>query len=149
MNVTKEYKFGNVMGLLITVDRIKDDHPGYSLAADESLTLPSSYLSLIRDGKKTTTIKFGKGVLRLPQMSLPVVSKETQQRVGTAHYDKIIVKARSELTEADARADGFASLKDFDGALTERYGDVPSQALVAIHHFKEVDFYPVEEVSKK
>ena len=145
----KEYKFGNVIGLLQAVDSIKEDHPGYKLAADESLSLPSSYLDLIRSGKKTTTIKFGKDALRLPQMSLPIITKETRQRVGTAYYDKVVIKARSELTEEDAKADGFASLKDFEKVLFESYGDIASEALLAIHHFREADFYPIEEVSEK
>ena len=128
----KEYQITTDDALREQVGR---DFPGYSIIFDESLTLPAAYLEQIRQGQKTTTIKFKDGYIRLPKTELPAIEKETGRQIGTVSYSKVAIKANCELTEQDAMGDGFATLGDFNVALEDRYGKVSPEALLSVHRF--------------
>ncbi|MCK4602698.1 MAG: ASCH domain-containing protein [Phycisphaerae bacterium] len=73
------------------------------------------YFEAIRQGKKTTTLRF---------WPRPLVRSDTIHNIpglGTVRIDQIRCICLSTLTDADARADGFESLAQLRQILQETY----------------------------
>jgi hypothetical protein len=119
-------------------DAVLRDNPGYAVDFDTGLILPKSYIELVWSADKRSTIKFKRGMLRLPRMELPLVEKETGFRVGTVTYQGVIVKPYSELDSNDATIDGFTSLLDLRAELSRAYGEIAPEELLTIHRFDNI-----------
>ncbi|MBI2583041.1 MAG: ASCH domain-containing protein [Candidatus Aenigmarchaeota archaeon] len=129
----REYRLNGRNDLREEVSR---DFPGRRVIFDESLTLPASYLSRIREGSKRTTIKFSPDAIRLPRRQLPAVEKRSGLTVGRVSYRGVVVKQYSELTEEDAQSDGFETLRDLRMELEAAYGAFAPESLLSIHQFE-------------
>lgn len=79
------------------------------------LFLRKQYFAAIRDGSKTTTIRFW----RYPMVRPGRV--EVVRRLGRLTIEAVEEIALESLTAADARADGFADLDSLHTALAEHY----------------------------
>ncbi|MCY2930451.1 MAG: ASCH domain-containing protein [Planctomycetota bacterium] len=79
------------------------------------LFLRKQYFAAIRDGSKTTTIRFWRYAMVRPG------SVEVVRGLGRLKIEAVEEIALESLTAADARADGFADLGSLHTALTAHY----------------------------
>jgi len=120
-------------------EQVGRDFPGYNIVFEESLMLPVAYLDQIKNGTKTTTIKFKEKAFRLPRTSLPAIEKESKTPAGRVSYKKVVIKHVGELNETDAVNDGFATLGNLRDVLREAYGELSPESLLSIHYFDKFD----------
>jgi hypothetical protein len=103
------------------------------------------YVNWLKQGKKSTTIRFRQGKIDLPNNSLlPVCSTDLRTRVegsqvGWAQINQLIVKPFGELNDEDARNDGFRSLSDLKQALQAIYGNIHEDETVSVYCFDFVE----------
>ena len=79
------------------------------------LFLRKQYFAAIRAGSKTTTIRFWRYAMVRPG------SEEKVPGLGRLRIEGVEEIALESLTAADARADGFATLRALKAALAEHY----------------------------
>src|SRR5690242_6924541 len=98
------------------------------LYARDQLGFLEEFFNLIVSGKKTTTIRFKKGMVDYPAKEIiPVTitnnnSINLNKEVGSAKIVNLRVVPFGDLDEKDALNDGFSSLAELKGALSKIYG---------------------------
>ena len=100
------------------------------------LMIKSKFLNDILSGNKRATIRLGK---------VKVKSKEFYihsggQIVAKARLKRVTYKKVSELTNDDAKMDGFSSREELINALREHYGDVKEDDYVTVIEFEIIEF---------
>lgn len=118
------------------------DFPAMPLKTDHELKMLNTYISLMRTGSKTSTVRYEKGKIRIPaQPNLPLIEtsdddKDYRRNIGKVNIDTLTVKTFQELNDADARSDGFDSAAKLKDALTRRYGPLSLSELVSIYRIR-------------
>ncbi|MFP3081196.1 MAG: ASCH domain-containing protein [Acidilobus sp.] len=95
------------------------------------LKFKKRYLQLIIEGRKRSTIRLGRLVLR--DRLLTIVGDRGP--IALARVDEVIYKKVRELTDEDARVDGFRGLIDLFRELRRIYGDFGLEDDVTIIRF--------------
>ncbi|MEM2086070.1 MAG: ASCH domain-containing protein [Archaeoglobaceae archaeon] len=99
----------------------------------ERINFDSEFTSLILSGVKKTTIR--KGIRSYPVGNLVELTVENKP-FAVAKVKKVVVKRISELSEEDAKKDGFESLKDLLDKLRRIYGELGENDFVTLVHFE-------------
>lgn len=89
----------------------------------KQLTFRARYVPLILDGSKTTTIRRPRPGLPVAGERVRLICRYDQPPFALATVAEAVDIYADQLTEADARADGFASLADLLDALEEHAAD--------------------------
>lgn len=79
------------------------------------LLMKKRFFEAIRTGRKTTTLRYWTRRMVRPG------SEHTVRGLGRVHIDAVEPVNLSELTDADARADGLAALSELRDALEQMY----------------------------
>ncbi|HKI62016.1 MAG TPA: carbamoyltransferase C-terminal domain-containing protein [Mariprofundaceae bacterium] len=102
------------------------------------------YIDLVREGKKTTTIRYRKDGIDYPSKAIlslfPTLnfSHEHGKKIGELKIDGFKLKKYSELTYEDAVNDGFDNLEMLQKTLFSIYGDLKSEELVSIYSISPI-----------
>lgn len=99
----------------------------------DRINFDSEFIPLILKGEKKTTIR--KGIRSYP-VGKVVELTVNNEPVALAKVRKVVVKRSSELTDEDARLDGFESRDELISALKKIYGDIGDSEFVTIVHFE-------------
>ena len=90
------------------------------------------YVDAIMEGKKVTTIR--KGIKRYPVGRVVELTADSRP-FATARIEKVVVKRVKELTDSDAKLDGFESRDELIEALKRIYGSIRNEEFVTVVHF--------------
>ncbi len=93
-------------------------------------------MELILKKSKTTTVR--RGIKRYPVGKI-VDLTVNYEPFAKAKIERVVVKRISELTDEDAKKDGFESKEELIHALKRIYGDVSENEFVTIVHFSLVE----------
>jgi len=96
------------------------------------INFDSEYVEAIIEGKKITTIR--KGIKRYPVGRIVELTVDNKP-FAKARVDKVVVKRVRELTDEDAKKDGFDSREELIEALKRIYGSIKDSEFVTIVHF--------------
>lgn len=145
----RSYNLGN--NLAGVYQAIACDFPGHELSFRSYIALYVEYLSLLRDSKKRTTVRYVKSGIDVPTScnlevvrSNPIDSND-RAKVGWVRVDSMCIKRWRDFDTNDAQADGFGSLADLKSALRQIYGDITDNEYLTIYHI--ADFNIPEEVT--
>ncbi|GAB6147652.1 ASCH domain-containing protein [Stetteria hydrogenophila] len=108
------------------------------------LMMKGVYVDKLLEGAKTTTVRLG---VFKPKYSEVIIHGHGRP-VAKARIVKVEYKRVSELTDEDARRDGFQSVEEMIEALRRVYGDVKSDDVVTILHLdvvQRLDDLPPED----
>ncbi|AIY89870.1 ASCH domain-containing protein [Geoglobus acetivorans] len=100
------------------------------------INFDSEYVEAIMDGRKVTTVR--KGIKRYPVGRIVDLTAESKP-FARARVDKVVVKRIKELTDIDAKLDGFENREELIEALKRIYGKVKDEEFVTVVHFTVVD----------
>ena len=89
-------------------------------------------------GKKVTTVR--RGIKSYPVGRI-VDLTVNYKPFARAKVSKVVVKRVGELTDEDAKKDGFNSRDELIQALRRIYGDIKDSEFVTIVHFEVVESY--------
>ncbi|GMV04423.1 MAG: hypothetical protein AMXMBFR53_07030 [Gemmatimonadota bacterium] len=98
------------------------------------IPLASEYVPLVQSRRKTTTVRAGRRPFKTGQHR--IVSGPTAISVVVT---KVQYKTVEELTDLDARADGFGSREELMAALRRFYPRLQDQDAVTVVHFHADD----------
>lgn len=101
----------------------------------ERINFDPEFTPLILSGAKRTTIR--KGIRSYPVGNLVELTVESKP-FAVAKVRKVVVKRISELSEEDAKNDGFESLEDLLQTLRKIYGVIKEDEFVTVVHFELV-----------
>ena len=104
----------------------------------ERINFDAEYVRPIIRGEKVTTIR--KGIKSYPVGRI-VDLTVNYTPFARAKVEKVVVKRVGELTDEDAKRDGFGSREELIRALKRIYGDIRDNDFVTIVHFKIVESY--------
>ncbi len=104
----------------------------------DKINFDAEYVRPIIRGEKVTTIR--KGIKSYPVGRI-VDLTVNYTPFARARVEKVVVKRVSELTDEDARRDGFSSKDELIKALRKIYGDIKDNDFVTIVHFVVVESY--------
>ena len=96
------------------------------------INFDSEYVEAIIEGKKITTIR--KGIKRYPVGRIVELTVDNKP-FAKARVDKVVVKRVRELTDEDAKKDGFDNRDELIEALKRIYGSIKDSEFVTIVHF--------------
>lgn len=100
------------------------------------LTAPGRYLTLMRSGRKTSTIRVWAECRVASGEAVTFTNYRESVRTRCMGVDRRAVR---ELTDRDARADGFDSLSELLAALTHHYPTLEPTTRVWVVRFALVD----------
>lgn len=109
---------------------------------DDRLAMYEDHVKLLEAEKKTTTIRFRRGLIRCPAPGdLPLFEtrpsdKSYEKLIGKIRIDSIVVKRFIELESADAERDGFSSKEELKEKLKEIYGSIKGHEFVSIYNIE-------------
>lgn len=101
------------------------------------LLIDNSYKSKILSGKKTTTIRFGEYKAK-PGSEVYLVITPSDTAVAKVRITKVEKKKVKELTNQDAKKDGFKDIKELVSALNKIYGELHGEDEVTIIEFEVI-----------
>lgn len=104
-------------------------YPGVRTKIDTELALHRHLLGGIESGEKTTTVRYGRDRIRVPagpELPLFLTSPSPwltadKEPHGTIRIPRFTVKRFGELTDNDARRDGYATLAELKDAIRRIY----------------------------
>ncbi len=96
------------------------------------INFDSEYVDAIIERKKITTVR--KGIKRYPVGRIVELTVDNKP-FAKARVDKVVVKRVKELTDEDAKKDGFNSREELIEALKKIYGNIKDSEFVTIVHF--------------
>lgn len=113
----------------------------WKLVKNTSIKMFSEYVELLKEGKKKTTIRYKKDCIRYPESILYIYITNSKTREitdlwGPVLVGAVIVKRIDELTEYDAKRDGFSSLEELKTELSNIYGYIRNDELVSIYELR-------------
>jgi len=96
--------------------------------------LRGEYARLLLEGKKVTTIRLGKVIPKYDEVIVHSWGRPVAKvRIKDVRYKKVI-----DLTDEDARKDGFENVHELINELKRVYGDVRPDDLVSIIEFEVI-----------
>ncbi|CAB49435.1 ASCH domain-containing protein [Pyrococcus abyssi] len=101
------------------------------------ILLDNKYKSKIIKGEKVTTIRFGKYEAK-PGSEVYIVITPSDTAIAKAKIKGIKTKKVKELTNEDARLDGFSDVKELVRELSRIYGELYGEDEVTIIEFEDV-----------
>jgi len=101
----------------------------------KSINFDEEYVDLILSGKKKSTVRKG---IKTYDMGGVVYLTASSRPFAKARVVKAVVKRVRELSDEDARKDGFESREELINALKKIYGRIDDSDLVTIIHFELV-----------
>ncbi len=104
----------------------------------DRINFDAEYVRPIIRGEKVTTIR--RGIKSYPVGRI-VDLTVNYTPFARAKVEKVVVKRVSELTDEDAKRDGFGSREELIQALRRIYGDIKENDFVTIVHFVVVESY--------
>ncbi|AIF69047.1 hydrothetical protein [Palaeococcus pacificus DY20341] len=110
------------------------------------MLIDSAYKSKILKGKKTTTIRFGKYEAK-PGNEIYIVVRPSDTAIAKAKIKGITRKKVGELTNEDAKKDGFSDVRELMRALNKIYGELHKDDEVSIIEFELIK--PLEGIPLK
>ncbi|MCC6028240.1 MAG: ASCH domain-containing protein [Archaeoglobi archaeon] len=99
----------------------------------ERINFDPEFVPVILEGSKKTTIR--KGIRSYP-VGKAVELTVDNKPFALAKIKKVVVKRISELSDEDARSDGFSNREELLNALRRIYGEVSDSEFVTIVHFE-------------
>jgi len=99
----------------------------------EKINFDEEFVDLIIKGEKTTTVR--RGIKSYPVGRL-VELTVNYKPFTLAKVKKVVVKRVKELTDEDAKRDGFNTRDELISALKRIYGDIADDEFVTIVHFE-------------
>ncbi|MEM4472670.1 MAG: ASCH domain-containing protein [Archaeoglobaceae archaeon] len=99
----------------------------------DRINFDAEFIPLILTGEKRTTIR--KGIRSYPVGKVVELTVENKP-FAMAKVKKVVVKRVSELSDEDARSDGFSSKEELLNALKRIYGEILDSEFVTIVHFE-------------
>ena len=101
----------------------------------KNLRLSEEYFDLVLSGRKTSTIR--RNYVLVNNLIIPLISvkRKVLIRILKLDYNKTF----SDLTDEDARKDGFTSADELRSKLKEFYPDISNDYPMTITHFKVED----------
>lgn len=107
----------------------------YASYIARDLKLSAKYLELVLSGKKTSTIR--RKFVLFSEVVIPIISAGKQILVKIEKLD--YSKTFADLTDEDARSDGFDSIEILRSELKNFYTDITDDYPMTIIHFKLED----------
>ncbi|WKD36897.1 ASCH domain-containing protein [Streptomyces xanthophaeus] len=101
----------------------------------QSLYFHPDYLDAVRAGRKTTTVRFRDPVEVGP---VSLVFELDEEVILPGVVTQLTGKTVAQLSEADARADGFRDLTELHGRLRHHYPDIGPADHITVVHFRPV-----------
>lgn len=102
------------------------------------MLIDEAYKSRILRGEKTTTIRFGEYEAK-PGSEVYLVITPSDTAVAKVKITKVRKKKVKELTNQDAKKDGFRDVKELVGALNKIYGELHGDDEVTVIEFEVVE----------
>ncbi|MBO8181789.1 MAG: ASCH domain-containing protein [Archaeoglobus sp.] len=99
----------------------------------KAINFDAKFVEQIKEGKKKTTVRKG---IKIYERGEIVALTSNGEFFGRARIIKVLVKRISELTEGDAKLDGFSSKEELMKELKRIYGEIKDKDLVSIIHFE-------------
>lgn len=99
----------------------------------DRINFDPEFVPLIVSGSKKTTVR--KGIKSYPVGRVVELTAENRQ-FALAKVKKVVVKRTSELTDEDAKVDGFENKEELVKALKKIYGDISDSEFVTVVHFE-------------
>lgn len=125
--------------------RLEIIFPHVAVETRERLLLRAEYIQWVREGRKTTTVRFRPDSVEFPRKAvLPLFASnrfegytegETSQ-IGEVAFTRATYKRFSELDSADAMADGFNSEMELKNTLMEIYPSIGGESMVSIFNIE-------------
>jgi ERCC4-type nuclease len=147
---TREYDYKSPVDVAVAIRR---DFPGAELEPDRRMRMFDRYIHLLRDGKKSTTVRYRKDKIRYPALrTLPLVETNPDKdmagesdanQVGWVDIARVTVKRFSELDSNDAKRDGFLEAHDLKDSLRKIYGEIADEEIVSIYYISS--FHPMNQ----
>ncbi|RLE46190.1 MAG: ASCH domain-containing protein [Candidatus Methanomethylicota archaeon] len=100
----------------------------------ERINFDPEYVNLILEGEKTTTVR--RGIKSYPVGRLVELTVNNSTVFALAKVKKVVVKRVKELTDEDARRDGFGNKSELIEALRRIYGGIRDDEFVTVVHFE-------------
>lgn len=101
-----------------------------------SVALNSKFFPLVRAGSKSSTVRKGERDVRAYES---LILTDGSNNDITVRVTDVKIKRLDELTETEARRDGFESIQDLIEGLKEFYPNITLQDPVTIIGFKIID----------
>lgn len=133
----------------VTFDRDKlarhlaRDFPGFQLVGRSILGLYSEYVQLLREDRKSTTIRYRHNAIEYPMSDeLPLLNTGSNGRnfeaypAGKVRVNRLAIKRFDLLNDDDAQLDGFCCKDELQHRLREIYGHIDGDNVVTIYHIK-------------
>lgn len=95
------------------------------------MLIKKSLLDLIKNGRKTTTIRLGRRKVKTGALTFLCGRETLKVQVTRVEY-----KSVDQLSQVDAQRDGFASLEGLIGVLRSFYPDMEPASEVTLVHFE-------------
>ncbi len=104
------------------------------------MLIDSSYKSRILRGDKVTTIRYGRYEVK-PGSEVYLAVRPSDTVVAKVRITEVVKKKVRELTDDDARKDGFRDVKELLRALNKIYGELSGDDEVTIIGFRVIKRY--------
>ncbi|WP_290596813.1 MULTISPECIES: ASCH domain-containing protein [unclassified Archaeoglobus] len=101
----------------------------------EKINFDAEFVDRIISGEKITTVR--RGIKSYPVGRI-VELTANGERFALAKVKKVVIKRLKELTEEDARRDGFESRDALLSTLKRIYGEIKDEEFVTVVHFEVV-----------
>ncbi|MFA4645986.1 ASCH domain-containing protein [Pyrococcus kukulkanii] len=101
------------------------------------ILLDNKYKTKIISGKKVTTVRYGKYEAK-PGSEVYIVITPSDTAIAKAKIKEIRTKRVKELTNEDAKLDGFSNVKELVRELSRIYGELYGDDEVTIIEFEDV-----------
>lgn len=126
------------------LDRMRIDFQGTTLIPRSMFRMYGEFIELIKNKTKKTTIRFKPEGIDYPihfVIDLVQTAPKNEQELETYQQLKITrltVKAFGELTDDDARNDGFRNVAELKKSLQDIYGPIRDDQFVSIYSIEFV-----------
>ncbi|MDK2795166.1 MAG: hypothetical protein PWQ22_1643 [Archaeoglobaceae archaeon] len=105
----------------------------------EKLNFDPEFIQKILGGSKRTTVR--RGIKSYPVGRI-VELTANEKSFALAKIRKVVVKRLSEISEEDAKLDGFESREELIKKLKEIYGDISDKEFFTVVHFEVLSQSP-------
>lgn len=117
--------------------------PGVKIERDNHLTIDEEYYGWVRQGSKTSSVRYAKGAVRVPQTSriklikTKIEDPASRSHVGYLRITRVVVKKFGELSDKDAKNDGLGGKDQLIEVLQDFYDtEIGDSEPVSIFEFK-------------
>jgi carbamoyltransferase len=121
--------------------------PHIQVEKRERFLLRSKYIDWVKEGRKTTTVRFRRRGVEYPiSKTLPLYASNrfegfedgVTEHTGFIEVNRVTYKFFDDLNDADAIADGFANENELKGKLKEIYSEIDGTDIVMIYEIDSI-----------